>query len=433
MFPFFPVAMDVAQQASFQTRAEERLRTGNDVDAEETELQPQLRYDFIWERGEDHFVAIYNPRLIYTHTFKRPAPNPADPATQNVADPNDTPLSTLHNGGLALEIVRPRYRFAAYQFGAYGPITTTALLVHAPWIGEGPPPDPVAIIPSTIAARFTLLFLQTQILLPIKVSRRVAVTPQLTYNAFGGATDESRGVIPETYGPGASLSLEADATRSDRLTTSIGAGTVNTVFQGGATGDTIYRAEGMQAWRHYYSRNVYTEALAGISFAYDAVNRSSYYPLLSAGVLYDSYPFVRVEPGAQAQAPLPAHGDHVQFALIAKAAPWIDLFSGDLEERVLGITAVNYITGQTTLRAQLGVGVNAFNKAVVGPLDNKAVPNYQIVEIEAGVRYAVAPTFSIDGGLRFGYQDFTNVVRASQVTQETVYAGLTWAPLPARF
>ena len=70
MFPFFPAPMDVAQQAYFQARAEERIRTGNDVTAEETEIQPQLRYDFIWDGGQDHFVAIYNPRFIYTHTFK---------------------------------------------------------------------------------------------------------------------------------------------------------------------------------------------------------------------------------------------------------------------------------------------------------------------------------------------------------------------------
>ena len=76
MFPFLPVQMDVAQQAYVQARAEERIRTGNDVTAEETELNPQLRYDFIWKGGENHFVAIYQPRFVYTHTFSRPTVDP---------------------------------------------------------------------------------------------------------------------------------------------------------------------------------------------------------------------------------------------------------------------------------------------------------------------------------------------------------------------
>ena len=427
MFPFFPVPMDVAQQAYFQARAEERIRTGNDVTAEETEIQPQVRYDFIWEGGQDHFVAIYNPRFIYTHTFKRPTidTNLVNKETLNLADPNDTPLSTLHNGGLALEIVRPRYRLAAYQFGAYGPTTTTALLVHAPWTGEGPPADPVAIIPSTIAARFTLLFLQTQVLAPIKLTRRVALTPQFVYNSFGGADSASRGVIAATFGPGVSLALEADATRSDRFTTTVGAGTIGTAFEGGRTGDTIYRAEATQAWRHYYSRTVYTDVSGGLSRGSDALNGIAYYPLWSAGVFYDSYPFVRLQPGAQPQGGPGGHGNRLQFALLVKEAPWIDIFSGDLEERVVGVSAVNYTIGATTLRAQVSAGVDA------GNAQTKA--EYKIVEVEGGVRYAVAPTFSIDGGLRIGYQDFSNAIRANSLTQETVYAGLTWAPLPARF
>lgn len=427
MFPFFPVPMDVAQQAYVQARAEERIRTGNDVTAEETELQPQVRYDLIWRGGEDHFVAIYNPRFIYTHTFKTPTidPNVVNPGTLNLSDPNDTPLSTLHNGGLALEMVRPRYRIAAYQFGAYGPTTTTALLVQAPWTGEGPPPDPVAIIPSTIAARFTLLFLQTQLLVPIKLTPRVALTPQFVYNSFGGADSASRGVIAATYGPGANLALEADASRSDRFTTIIGGGTIGTSFEGGRTGDTIYRAEATQAWRHYYSRSVYTEASGGLSRGSDALNGIAYYGLASAGIFYDSYPFVRLQPGAAAQGGPGGHGNRVQFALLGKAAPWIDIFSGDLEERAVGVTAVNYTIRATTLRAQVAAGVDFGNP--------QTVAEYKIAELEVGVRYAVAPTFSIDAGLRFGYQSFSNAIRANSITQETVYGGLTWAPIPARF
>ena len=155
MLPLLPVSMDVAQRASIEIRGEERVRSGTDVTAEESEANPQLRYDLIWQNGESHFVALYNPRFIYTYTSARavPDPNLVDPETLNTADPNDTPTSALHNGGVGFEMIRPRWRLSLYQFLAYGPITTSALLVQRPWDGVGPPPDPNPLIPAIISAR----------------------------------------------------------------------------------------------------------------------------------------------------------------------------------------------------------------------------------------------------------------------------------------
>jgi hypothetical protein len=427
MFPFFPVPMDVAQQAYVQVRAEERIRTGNDVTAEETELNPQLRYDFIWKGGQNHFVAIYQPRFVFTHTFSRPTfdPRVVNPATLNTTDPNDNPLSTLHNGGVGFEAVRQRYRLSLYQFGAYGPITTTALLVQAPWTGDGPPPDPNPIIPSTIAARFTLLFLQTQFFVPIKLSPRVALTPGLVYNAFGGADDQSRGVIALTSGPGASVALDVAATRDDRLVSTVGAGRITTDFDGGRQGAIIYRAEATQAWRHWFSRTLSSEVSGGASVGGDDISGFSLFSLGSIGLFYDSYPFFRLPPGAPPQGGPPGHGNRVQLALVAKTLPWIDLFSGELEQRGVGLAAINYTIGKTTLRGQLSAA-----RVLNTP---RSVAQYSIVQTDTGVRYAVAPTFSIGGGLRFGSQDFANAIRTSQITQSTVYAGFAWEPLPGRF
>jgi hypothetical protein len=427
MLPFLPVLMDVQQQAYVQARAEERFRTGNDVTAEETELQPQLRYDYIWKNGQNHVVAIYRPRFVYTHTFNRPTIDPTivNPDTLNLNDPNSTPLSALHNGGVGYEMVRPRYRITLYQFAAYGPITTTSLLVQEPWGGEGPPPDPNPIIPSTIAARFTLLFLQTQFFAPIKLSRRVALIPGAVYNAFGGADSASRGVIALTSGPGASLALEVAATRADRFTTTIGAGRITTDFEGDRTGATILRTEATQSWRHWYSRNVSTELLGGASVGGDDISGFSLYSVGSAGLFYDSYPFFRLDPGAAPQGGPPGHGHRVQIGIVAKATPWIDLFSGELEQRGVGVGAINYTIGKVMVRGQLSTA-RVFNTP-------RSVAQYQIIQTEVGVRYALVPTFSVDGGLRYGFQEFSNAIRTSSITQTTVYAGLTWAPLPARF
>src|SRR3954469_24498668 len=112
MLPFLHLPMDVAQQGYVQLRGEERVRSGNDVKAEETELNPQLRYDAIWQGGESHFVAIYQPRLVLTHTFDRnlPDPNVVNRETLTTKEPASTPLSALQNGGLGFEHTRPRWR-----------------------------------------------------------------------------------------------------------------------------------------------------------------------------------------------------------------------------------------------------------------------------------------------------------------------------------
>lgn len=431
MFPFLHVPMDVAQQAYFQPRIEERIRMGSDLRSAETEVNPLLRYDFIWAGGQNHFVALYNPRFVYTNTFSTPFsrgeidPNEVSLETINKTDPNDTPISFLNNGGAGLEIVKRRYRISLYQFAAYGPITTTALLVQAPWDGAGPPPDPQPIVPSTIAGRFTLLFLQSTLAVPIKLSPRVALTPSIVYNAFGGATSASRGVIALTSGPGANLALEAQATRDDRFTTLVGGGRITTDFEGDRQGAVIYRAEASQAWRHWYTRNVSTELSGGASVGGDAISGFSVFGIGSASLIYDSYPLFRLPPGAAPQGGPPGHGPRVQIGITAKALPWIDLFSGELEPRAVGTAATNLTFDRTTLRL-------AASTARVIPND-RSVARYQIYLGETSVRYGITNTFFADLGMRFGYQDFSNAIRSNQLTQATVFVAFQFLPLPARF
>jgi hypothetical protein len=440
MLPVMPVPMDVAQQGWVQAHVEERYRTGNDVTATETELQPQLRYDAILDGGQEHFVAIYQPRFVYTDVSKTPD---ADPKVVNLgtlatyeadappgngfhkADPNKNPLSALQNGGVGLEVTRPRWRLSMYQFGAYGPVTTTTLLVQAPWAGDGYPADPNPIIPSTVAARFTLLFLQTQIFAPIRASRRLAIIPGFVYNAFGGATSASRAAMALTQGPGASVAVEYAATPNDRLTSTVGAGLVNTAFEGDRTGPTIYRAEATQAWRHWYTSRISTEVTVGGSIGSDTINGTAAYSITSLGLLYDTYSLIKLEPGAPAQGGAPGRGDRLQLGAVVKAGPWLDLFSGELEERAVGVLAANYTLGRVTLRAQVA-GARVFNTP-------HSVAKYAIFTADGGPRLAITNTFSVEAGARFGHQDFSNAIRFDEVDQVTVYAGLLWAPLPARF
>lgn len=428
MLPFFPVPMDVAQNASVQARVEERARTGNDVTAEETELNPQARYDLIWQGGQSHFVALYQPRLVYTHTFKRPTIDPTvvSPDTVNQKDPNDTPMSALHNVGVGLELLRPRWRLSAYQFFAYGPMTTTTLLAQNPWNGGEVPVDPLAMIPSTIAARFTLLFVQTQIFAPIRLSRRVSLTPGFVYNSFGGADSASRATMALTAGPGANLTLEVAATPNDRLLSVVGGGRVSTSFEGDRTGPLIYRSEASQTWRHWFSRNLSSELTGGGTLGGDEISGFAVYANALAALMYDDYGMPKFDPGAPPWGGQEdAHGNHLQLAVVAKATPWLDFFSGTLEERAVGIVAANYTADRTTFRGEVSAA-----KVVNTP---ESVAKYSLFQVESSLRYRIASTFSIDGGVRFGIQSFENAIRSNDMTQTTVFAGLLWTPLPARF
>lgn len=428
MLPFTAVVpMDVAQQAYVQIRGEERLRAGSDINNVETELNPQLRYDFIWKGGQNHFVAIYQPRFIHTRSWDRQLPDPdrVNPNTLNLRDPNDTPFSSLHNGGLGFEAVRERWRLSLYQFAAYGPIFTTSLLVPAPWNGVTPPPDPNPIIPATIGARFNLVFAQTQLFVPIKLSRRTALTPGFTYNAFGGADRASRGVIALTQGPTGSVALEHAASRDDRLITQVAVGRIDTTFQDERDSIVIVRSEATQTWRHWHTAHVATELMGGAAVGGDDINGFSIFSLGHAALLYDSYNLLRIPPGAPPYDAPAGRGHRLQAGAIAKMAPWIDLFSGDLEQRFVVSLAANYTVDRTMFRASLS------QARVVNTPDS--VAKYQIVYSEGGIRYRITPTFALDAGTRLGYQTFDNAVRFNELSQVTVFGGLFWNPLPARF
>jgi len=115
----------------------------------------------------------------------------------------------------------------------------------------------------------------------------------------------------------------------------------------------------------------------------------------------------------------------IQLGISARVNPWIDLFSGDLEQRGTLNGAVNYTVDRTTFRGYLGTG-QVFNTP-------RSVAKYSIVLGEGGIRYRISPIFSVDTGVRYGYQDFDNAVRFSTTNQFTIFGGLFLAPLPARF
>lgn len=423
MLPFSAVMpMDVENQVYVAARAEERLRSGTDIKSAEEELDPSFRYDYIWKAGSDHFVLLYRPRLIYQSSWDRRFPNAnlINPNTLNTDNPNKTPFSALQFLGLGYEHSRPRYRVTLYGNGAYGQISTTALLVPEIWGGEGAPLDPNPIIPSTIGARLTLIFAQATLNVPIRLSPRTALIPGINYNAFGGADTKSRGVIALSEGPGASLQLDHLASHSDRLISTVGAGRVQNHFQDDRDQVTIYRAQALQAWRHYFNSHWTSELSTGASIGGDEINGFTIFSQGEAWVTWDSWPVFRQPPGAAPAGGEPGHGGHLQVGAMAKVEPWIDLFSGDLEQRAVVGGALNYGAGRTTTHASLSYG-----RVVNTP---RSVAKYQIIFGEAGIKYQIVTSFSADLGVRVGYQDFDNAIRFNTLTQVTGFLGITYAP-----
>jgi len=416
MLPFSAVMpMDVENQVFVGVRAEERLRTATDIKTAESELNPSLRYDYIWKGGSDHFVALYRPRIIFTNVLgERTLPDPAliNPNTLNTENP--PVFSALHFVGFGYEHSRPRYRTTLYANTAYGQISTTSLLVQENWVGEGAPLDPNPIIPATIGAAFTLIFAQITLAVPIRLTPRTALIPGLNYNAFGGADTKSRGVIALSEGPGASIALDHLASHNDRLISTIGAGRVENHFQNERDQITIYRAEGTQAWRHYYNNHVTSEILAGGSIGGDAINGYTIFSEGAAWLNWDSWPVFRQPPGATPAGGEPGHGGHLQVGVGAKIQPWIDLFSGDLEQRFVTSAAMTYGQGRTSARLSLAQG-----RVVNTP---RSVAQYQII-----------PQLAVDVGVRAGYQDFNNAIRFNELTSVTGFVGISYNPTAYRW
>ena len=421
MLPFV-APMDVATQPGVALRVEERVRRGSDISTSETEIDPTVKFDVAWSGGKNRFTVLYSPRIIYNSYWNQRFPDErlVNRGTINTRDPNDTPVSYRSNGGLDWESIHDRWRLSLQGFGAYGQISTTALLVQPAWDGVDPPPDPFPILPATVGARFTLLFAQTQASVPIKLTPRLALIPTVNYNAFGGADRASKGVIALSRGPGAALSLDYQATKTDRFVTHIGAGIINNDFQDEQAAVTIYRGLATQSWQHYYSRNISSILTGGGQFGGDSVNGYELYSVASATVLYDSWPLLRLAPGAAPQAAV-GHGHRLQIGATVKAEPWIDVFSGDLENRLVTSAAINYTIDRVVLR-----GYVAQARVYATP---QSVATYQQVIGEGGVRYRLTRELSADAGIRLGYQDFTNAIRFNTLTQFTGSVGLTWIPL----
>jgi hypothetical protein len=410
MLPFIHVPMAPLQTVAVQARTEARDTHGTDPNDLELEVAPQIRYDAIWARGADHFVALYNPHLIY-------AAADAD-SSQNI-DANATPLH-LQVANVGLEVERQRYHVAAYGNFAYGPVSSSAMLAAftKPWLGEGLPPSPRVIIPAKFgkvdAATghittnvFNLLFGQGQLAVSFYLTRRLTLTPMVNYTAFGGADSDSREPLPMVRGPGASLTLDAKATRLDSFKTKVGAGQAQAFFKANGAGAPFYSAELEERYTHKYSELSQSELAVGASFVNDQFGGS------------------RIFPSAEANSSIGMHTRAVEtkFAGVVRVGQWVDIFAGLPEQRAEAILAVNMTFQKAlTLRAQ-----GAYARELKDPTVEVS-PSYSIVYGEAGLLYRFTRELSTDLSGRYSRQEFSNAQKDGTTNQLLVILGLTYAP-----
>lgn len=409
MLPFIHVPMAPLQTVAVQARTEARDSHGTDPNDLELEVAPQLRYDAIWDHANSHFVALYNPHLTLAN---------ADADTSQNID-GKTSFLQLHSLSTGLEMERQRYHVTAYGNFADGTLSTTALLAAftKPWLGEGLPPSPNVIIPAkfgTVGADghisttiFNLLFAQGQVAVPIYLTRRLTLTPLVTYNAFGGADSDSRGPLPMVRGPGASLTLDAKATRQDIFKTKVGGGQAQAFFDHDRAGPGFYLAEVEERFTHKHSERSQSELAVG------------------ASVASDQFTGTRLFPQAEANSVVGMHTRllETKFAGVVRVGRWLDIFAGNPEQRAEAILATNVTFSNTlTLRAQ-GAYARVLKDSTV-----EVPPQYSIVYGEVGALYKLTREWSADLSGRESHQEFSNAQKDGVTNQLLVILGVTYTP-----
>lgn len=373
----------------------------------EVELAPRVRYELAANHGTDFAAALYAPRII----------------VPQIDDTSKAPAAMLlHTVGLGWERERGRYHLSSQLSGSYGRVSTTALLINPVWEGAGLPQAPNPILSPLEAPTFTLLFAQPVASVELRLSRHVRLTPLIQYNAFGGADAESRVAIALVHGPAARLALEVDTSKQVHLRTTVGGGRQFVVFgdqafdaRAGRTtvsnrdGAPITLGEVEERLRYTWTPRLESEVAAGVRAAGDRATGSALYPTVEALTVYrrpDRF------------------GNMTAIAVIGRVAPWINNFSGDLEQRGELVGAASYTIGRVFLRGQ-AAAANVM-------LTPDSTSKYTILQAEGGVGYKLHRDWSVDGGLRFGVQNYANWARAAEVTQTMGYVGLSYAPLPLR-
>lgn len=359
--------------------------------AVDVETRPSLRLDTRWRHGFDALALLYAPRLIYPHVGQ-----------------GEQALDAYHIGAFAFDRERARSHFSLTGTVAAGTLSTSSMLVQPLWAEEGLPPSPTPLLQvGAEDPRFAVLYAQARAAIDFRVSRRTTVTPAVAYEANGGLDEPSRAVLALVHGPVGSLSIERQLSRADALVTTV-TGAYAEVETTVVEAAPVTRGEAEQRWRHKVSRLTSTELAWGI-----VVSVQDPLPVQLYGIGQVSLITGFQQRSARARA-----------AFYGRTFPWINSFSGDVEQRAEGGVAVSWTAGLTTLRLQTA--------AVTAFLPPEYRSTMTLFLGEAGLARQLSRRVSIDGGLRAGFQSVAVAFRSFETVQPMAFVGLTLAPMPMR-
>ena len=477
-----PVLVPMAPSSTItvEDRTEARTRSTTGANAGDIETDPSLKYNAVWAHGNDGFTLAYTPRILFGDF------------TGNARE-----AQILDGGVAALFVQHKRTTFQLNTFDQYGTIFANSLVIPTRWKGEGAPAT-IYSLPAAESAKLTYVASYTNASVLQALTPRLNLTITGQMGVFGGPDELSRQQLPLVISPNAELRLEYRATKHDEVAGAVGVHYAQTRLASdipalGADGHqlvdktdpahplpelevniqpkpaTVGYAE--VRYRHHWSKKTYTELAAGIAVAsqeYPALYQVGPYSGRSSTIPYPTGELLTVynpiDPDDRPRT-------KVQGVLDAKIEPWFSPFGGINEERVELASAINLLSGKTTVRLQgafyaviptgsfpvIDPTTGVFNPATdqtPGHAGQPGTPGeYAFAMGELVVERKLSKYVTLDGGVRAFRQIFHDLSLNTKATtnpnltptsavvggydgrliEYVAFVGLAWQTAPARF
>lgn len=376
------IAADLAGTLAVEDRTEARVRApGTDTAAASFDLEttPALRLSLASRRTR--FTLSYAPRLTLW----------------DVGTPDLRP--TLLNAGAArLEWQGARTLLSIQQSGSYGGVSFASVPLSPGENGALPRPQVIptrqliqfASSTTTLASRLTL--------------RRWTLDMTIGYELSGGAGAASRAFLPFQGGPGGRMTAGYDASRRDRLETSVSGSEAS--FSTGAQSVVVQVDE---VYRHLLSRLTEARLSIGVS---EARTRTS----PTAAYAFGTYPVAEAVIDHH-----PNHDGHTDVRVGVKLGPVVNRLIGLVDQRVEGSLVL------THRHRRLDTHVFASGSQSIPANDVNAT---SLVSGELGAAYRVTRLVVFDAGLRGMWQRQT--IAQVGFLQGTLFFGVTLRAPPTR-
>ncbi len=455
-----PLFFDISSTLAVEDRTETRVRYVDPDAVLDVETDPKLSYRGSIRHNLDSFTLSYGPRIVLTNIT-------GDSAPVNGLESDAQKLDFIHQGNALLEWQwGPRTRFISNNVVQYGTASVGTLLVQPRWNGEDRPLAARPFSPNA-RARFDFLSLNLESGFFHFVTPRLSVAPSVFYLTYGGPDAESRKRLNYLQNPGFKVAINYSLWPTDDLIIEV-APQVNIFTSTTQALDTqlrpldtngqvvvlddqgnvpagvtpqfvsrdappIYQGYGETRWRHRFSALTSTELAGGVNATFQdrSTNPDDPFNFSKGPTSLDA----RVFPIAEALVNVGFKTSFAKGRLIAysRLAPWLNLLTGDNQERSENVLAAAFVFGLNTVRAQAGFYTT---------LPDEQLPFRQITG-ELSYERKITKAWSFDIGARVGQQtanvpDFTKAKpldepREISTFQPGGFVGIAFQPQNVKF